>query len=37
VMLASALETLKDTIRERSIRKILFRARIYREMKHYFG
>lgn len=37
VMLSSALETLKDTIRERSIKKILFRARMYREMKHYFG
>ena len=37
VMLASAIETLKDTIRERSLRKILFRARIYREMRHYFG
>lgn len=37
VMLASALETLKDTIRERSIRKIIFRAKIYREMRHYFG
>lgn len=37
VMLSSAVETLKDTIRERSIKKILFRARMYREMKHYFG
>jgi len=37
VMLSSAMETLKDTIRERSIKKILFRARMYREMKHYFG
>lgn len=37
VMLSSAVETLKDTIRERSIRKILFRVRMYREMKHYFG
>lgn len=37
VMLSSALETLKDTIRERSIKKIIFRARMYREMRHYFG
>jgi len=37
VMFASALETLKDVVRERSLRKILFRAKSYRKMKHYFG
>jgi len=37
VMLSSALETLKDSFRERSIKKIIFRARMYRAMKHYFG
>ncbi len=37
VMLSSALETLKDTIRERSVKKLIFRAKMYREMKHYFG
>lgn len=37
VMFSSALETLKDTVRERSVKKIIFRARMYREMRHYFG
>jgi len=37
VMLSSALETLKDAVRERSLKKILFRAKMYRQMKHYFG
>jgi hypothetical protein len=37
VMFSSALETLKDTIREGSLKKVIFRAKMYREMKHYFG
>jgi radical SAM superfamily enzyme YgiQ (UPF0313 family) len=37
VMFASGLETLKDVLRERSLRKLLFRAKSYRKMKHYFG
>ena len=37
VMVDSALETFKDVLRDRSIKKILFRAQSYRKMKHYFG
>jgi radical SAM superfamily enzyme YgiQ (UPF0313 family) len=37
VMVSSSWETLKDLVAERSLTKLLFRARIYREMRHYFG
>ena len=37
VMLGSSWETFKDLLVERSLAKTLFRARIYREMRHYFG
>jgi radical SAM superfamily enzyme YgiQ (UPF0313 family) len=37
VMLSSAWETIKDLARERSVRKLIFRAESYRKMRHYFG
>ena len=37
MMVSNLRELAKDVLRERSPRKILFRWRAYRRMKHYFG